>query len=109
MFSSGFPRSPDPGDGIEFPCAVRSESGMRIENSDSSAVTTSVSANESRRPDSKSDSSGAGRTGFPATLRDDLDDPGLLIHEPQLVSYECTCLRRFAGTGYQFVMEPSGR
>src|SRR5580658_4522057 len=48
---------------------VRSASGTRMENSVSSAVTRSVSENESSMPDSKSDSSGAGSTGLAATRR----------------------------------------
>src|ERR1039457_780097 len=48
---------------------VRSESGIRMANSDSNAVTRSVRVNESRRPDSKSDSSGAGSMGFSARRR----------------------------------------
>src|SRR5262249_49586552 len=48
---------------------VRSESGMRIENSRSSPATKSARANESSKPDSKRDSSGEGLMGFPANCR----------------------------------------
>src|SRR5215475_866198 len=48
---------------------LRSESGIRTENSDSSAVTRSGSVKESSRPDSNSDSPGSKFTGFPATRR----------------------------------------
>src|ERR1017187_7507733 len=45
----------------------RSESGIFSENSSSSAETRSASVKESSTPDSKSDSSGVGSIGFPAT------------------------------------------
>src|SRR5688572_19855337 len=44
----------------------RSESGIRMENSDSSAAIISASEKESRSPDSKSDSPGAGSIGLSA-------------------------------------------
>ena len=47
---------------------VRSESGMRMENSRSSAPTMSVRANESSTPDSNSDSSVPMGSGLPEIL-----------------------------------------
>src|SRR5664279_560713 len=48
---------------------LRAESGMRTPNSASNADTRSASAKESSSPDSKSESSGAGSMGFPASRR----------------------------------------
>src|SRR5579872_3433265 len=48
---------------------VRSESGIRMANSDSSAVTRSLKLKESRRPDSNRDSSGDGSMGLSARRR----------------------------------------
>src|ERR1039458_3246670 len=48
---------------------VRSESGMLMENSRSSAATKSARAKESSSPDSKRDSPGDGSMGLPANCR----------------------------------------
>src|SRR5256885_8143276 len=60
----------------------RSESGILIEKAFSSALSTSGRANESRRPESKSDSSGSGVVFFFETAR--------------IISVICACL--FIGT-----------